>query len=1012
VTVTTPPGLGFSAASYSVSEAGPAATITVVRTGGLTSTFTVQYATSDGSAFAGSDYSAKNGTLTFGPGILTQAFTVPITDDAVVDEFPAETVNLTLTNPTGGAGLGSRPTAVLKIVDNDLGGTIQFGAATYSGTEGGPPVQIVVTRTGGAASGPAVFVETEDGTAQAGSDYTPLVALVQFGVGETTKTVPLTILDDSVGEDDETVHLGFSSVFGGAKLGPRSTAVLTIHDNEPVIQFSASTYTVRENAGSALIQVKRSGNLATPVTVSYETGNGTAVSPADYAAQTGTLTFAPGVTLQTFKVPIVNDMLAEGQETLTLFLTGTTGGALGPRRSALLNITDDDAGGVIQFSASAYSVNEAAVTATITVTRTGGLADGVQVSYATFDGTAVQPWDYGAASGWLTFAAGQTSRTFNLTIQNDSAAEGSETVTLRLADAKYGATLGARSTAVLTIMDDEAYAALGAATYSVTEGGTAVITVKRVGSTAAGVTVSYATSDGTATAPGDYAARSGTLTFPAGVNSLTFSVPTVNDTAYEGDETVNVMLTGASGIGLGAPNVAVLTIKDDDLGGVVQFGAAKYTVAESAGWATVTVTRSGGKASGVTVEYEANDGSATAGSDYTANEGTLTFGAGETTKTLTIPITDDWLAEGNETFALEFWNVTGGATLGARATTTVEIVDNEAYLTFGAPTYSVVEGGVVTIPVKRVNSTAAGVTVNYATSDGTAQERYDYVPKGGTLTFAAGVVVQNITIATVNDKTNEGVEDFLVTLSGSTLPILGGPATVSIRDNDTGGVLEFSAATYRVSESAASVTISVRRTGDTLATATVEYRTNNQSALWDWDYTYTGGTLTFAPGQVLKTFTVPILHDTDWEPTETFEVALQFAQPGPGTVLGAKSTAVVTIVDDDIGGVVQFAAASYSVAEGAGQATITVNRTGGAASAVTVDYATSDGTATQPGDYGATNGTLTFAAGQTSATFTVPIVDDSTNEYGETVALTLGSPGGGATLGARSSATLWIVDND
>ena len=120
------------------------------------------------------------------------------------------------------------------------------------------------------------------------------------------------------------------------------------------------------------------------------------------------------------------------------------------------------------------------------------------------------------------------------------------------------------------------------------------------------------------------------------------------------------------------------------------------------------------------------------------------------------------------------------------------------------------------------------------------------------------------------------------------------------------------------------------------------------------------------------------------------------------------------IVDNDLPGAVRFSAATFTVAEAMAAATITVQRTAGAtASAVTVDYATvAGGTATAGADYLTTSGTLTFNAGETSKTFTVPILNDTLDEPGETLNLALSNPTGGATLGTPSTAILTITDND
>jgi hypothetical protein len=155
---------------------------------------------------------------------------------------------------------------------------------------------------------------------------------------------------------------------------------------------------------------------------------------------------------------------------------------------------------------------------------------------------------------------------------------------------------------------------------------------------------------------------------------------------------------------------------------------------------------------------------------------------------------------------------------------------------------------------------------------------------------------------------------------------------------------------------------------------------------------------------------VPILNDAADDGDRT--VILTLSNPGGGALLSARGTATLTITDNDAGGTIQFGATNYNVSESGGSVTVTVTRSGGSASVASVDYATSNGTATAGADYTATSGSLTFAAGRTSRTFTVAIANDGTAEANETIALTLSNPAGGAVLGTRSSATVTIVDND
>jgi len=323
-------------------------------------------------------------------------------------------------------------------------------------------------------------------------------------------------------------------------------------------------------------------------------------------------------------------------------------------------------------------------TATLTVVRTGGLGEGVTVDYATTDGTAVQGLDYAATTGQISFAAGQASRTFTVPLLTDSLDEPNETVQLTLSNPGGGATLGAPFIAILTLVDDDpgpGHLRFATAALARSEKLTRVaFSVRRTAGSTGPVSIAYAVSGGTATAGADYLPASDTLDFASGQTSRTFILTLVNDTLDEPSETVELTLSSpAGGATLEGPTVATVTIVDDDVAGQVQFAAVATAGAEGA-TATVTVTRKGGSASGVSVTYATGatgGGSATAGVDYTSAAGTLAFGPGQTTTTFTVALLPDALVEGTETIGLSLSAPTGGAALGSPAQATLYLIDND-----------------------------------------------------------------------------------------------------------------------------------------------------------------------------------------------------------------------------------------------------------------------------------------------------------------------------------------------
>jgi hypothetical protein len=215
------------------------------------------------------------------------------------------------------------------------------------------------------------------------------------------------------------------------------------------------------------------------------------------------------------------------------------------------------------------------------------------------------------------------------------------------------------------------------AAYNVNEGaGTATITATLNTSSPLTATVNFATSDGTAIAPGDYTSASGTLTFTPGITTAAFTVPIVDDSLDENNETINLALSSPNGAALGAPNTAVLTIADNDPPPSVQFDAAAYSVNEGDGAATITVTLDTASGLTATVNYATTNGTAIAPGDYITATGTLTFAPGATSAAFTVAIVDDALIEANEILTVTL-SAPNNATLGAPNPVTLTIIDND-----------------------------------------------------------------------------------------------------------------------------------------------------------------------------------------------------------------------------------------------------------------------------------------------------------------------------------------------
>ncbi len=271
VTSSLPGALEFSAPTYTVSEAGTTATITVNRTGGTTGTVAVNYATSDGTADVGDDYTAASGTLTFLDGETSKTFNVAIDNDTT-DE-PNETINLTLTSPTNGAVLGADDTATLTITDNDDTSVDIGNISVAEGNTGTTNATFTVTLSVASSSTVTVDFSTSDGTAIAGSDYTAIAGqTVTFSPGDTSQTVTVLVNGDTTPEFDEAFTATLSNVTG-AQLGDSVATGTIVNDDSGAAEFDdpgkagQKMVVVFGTASDDTIRFERSGGSNSKVAV-------------------------------------------------------------------------------------------------------------------------------------------------------------------------------------------------------------------------------------------------------------------------------------------------------------------------------------------------------------------------------------------------------------------------------------------------------------------------------------------------------------------------------------------------------------------------------------------------------------------------------------------------------------------------------------------------------------------------------------------------------------------------
>ena len=263
----------------------------------------------------------------------------------------------------------------------------------------------------------------------------------------------------------------------------------------------------------------------------------------------------------------------------------------------------------------------------------------------------------------------------------------------------------------------------------------------------------------------------------------------------------------------------------------------------------------------------------------------------------------------------------------------------------------------------------------------------------------------------IDDIVVESAEIFFVDLRRASVPnnvaLTPFRASVTIEDNDI--AIGFDSATYRVGEASGTVELTVSVISGVLTeTITLNYKTMDGSAIAGEDYTSTMSTVTLSPMTPSVTFTVPITDDDTDEPDQMFTVVLSGA---PADITLDPATATVTIIDNDAV-VIGFDKATYSANEGDVTVEFTVSVTNGVLmETITLSYETMDGIAIAGEDYVLTTGTVTLTPMTPSVTFTVDIMEDTSQEPAEEFTVVLSGAPAAITLDP-ATATVTIPAND
>ncbi len=1119
------PALGVADVELVEGDAGTVEALFLVELShATTATVTVDFATSDGSATAGSDYTAAAGTLTFAPGETVREVAVVVSGETAIEDD--ETFFLDLSAAANATIERSQASAT--ILDDDTPPTLSVGDVVVTESDlGSVDAVFVVTLSEPSLDPISVAFATTDGTATAGSDYLAASGVLDFEPGVVAKTLVVQVVGDSASEPPETFRVVLLSPVGAVLADGEGEGTILNNDDPPVL-FVADAVVAEGDQGTVQGAVELSLAFAShlPVSVDYATVAGSATAPEDFVAAAGTLIIPAGSVSAVLAIAVEGDVLEEGDESFEVSFSNVVNASLDRSEAAVVVRDDDLPGGACyggdlvtsgSFEATTLPADWTVASGSWSTTTSPpfGAVAGSWVARTAGAGDAeiFQDLDLSAYAQAID-AGGQALELAGWVVSASTAPADSTRVILEYRDAANAAVLGAfdsgeiASTAAWQEVTERGIAPVGTRWARLRlvsrhlEGGSndtyydgfvlrpgkraglsgdgvrvvegdgvpvdAVFTLNLTCAFADDVTVNYATTDGTAAAGVDYTASAGSVLFPAGSVSEQVTVPVLADVETEIDESFTVDLTGTAEMVVATP---VLTGTIVDRSAPV-LTVADVTVAEGDAGTTMAVFAASLDTTfpfDVAADYATRDGSALAsGSDYVATAGTLTIPAGSAAGTIQVEIVGDGIAEGDEFFDLELFdphNVTLG-TLAARGT----IQNDDALVRVVAGEVAVAEGNVgstiAQLPVTLTGPAALPVVVDYEVlTNGSAYAGLDFVAAEGRVSIPAGASSTTIPVEVLGDGLPEGDEAIAVRIvavtnavvypaeaigfvtvveddaacvganlfengggeerenfgaqnligwtevlgnwgqrtGNSPLPVEGGVSILTIGGavaHELAQDVDVSALSADIDAGAVSFFFEgfVRALEDDASRIVLEYRDGSGTVLDSFDSS--DSVNPFAWEQVVDIRSAPA-------GTEVLRVRLVSAVP-----IGAFHSALYDALTLRAVGTSTVSAGEVAVFEENAVANVPVKLSCASTSTVSVGYATADGTAVAPSDYTAVSGTVTFAPGETFQEIAVPVVDDTSYEPAqEEFYLDLAGPVG-TSIGLARGRVVVLADGE
>ena len=670
-------------------------------------------------------FNAGSGVLTFtanndGDQLAALNFSVAAFDDALLEGDEDFSISLSAPSSSSGASVGLGNSLVTTtIVDNDA--AVVSIAATANGDEAGADGEFTVTISQ-TSSTDTVIDYTVAGSAVEGTDFGSLSGQVTVLAGQTTATIEIPTIDDSLIEVTETVQITLDSIVSGdpsVLIGGTNSASVNLADDDAGLWSISGDATVTESLDAAYT-IALTGTFGNSASVSVDvalienettaadhavldTAIATAVGaysgPGDYAWDGTTLTWTADADGQSpgnlaIALTATADSIVEGDETYSIDLSSpgsatASGIALSSADSVTTTIIDSDTAQVT-IAATTHANEAGLVDGVFTVNISTPASSDTVIDY-TVGGSAVEGTDFANLSGQVTILAGQSNATIQIPVLDDSTIEGTETVSVSLTGISTGdplVSIGSQSVASIDVFDndtgewnivgDATVAESANASYTISFDGVidsgqsaninlVLANVDTTSADYADFSAVVASATGNYSGPGSYAWDGTTLTWTADgngqtPNDLQLILGAADDSIVEGDEDYTITLSSPTGsvpgVNLGASTAVTTTITDNDVATISIVPDADGN--EELALPSRFLVRLTTPSSTNTVVNYTVSGSATSGDDFTPLSGQVTIAAGATGAVITAPTIDDVVAEPTENITVTLTSIASG----------------------------------------------------------------------------------------------------------------------------------------------------------------------------------------------------------------------------------------------------------------------------------------------------------------------------------------------------------------